>query len=116
MSITVKTTEQAIRLLQACKAEFKIILPTGEEFGTLEVVKKAEHKRTQRYPRGFLHDLYLPVLEPLPPGEVGVVLCPDAVDPTHMQSAICGWCSNRWGAGTYRSCVNGQSVEVLRIE
>jgi hypothetical protein len=116
MNVVAKAAQQAIALLNALKADFKIILPTGEEYGNLEIVRPKIYKRNQNYKRGTLIGVFLPIIESMEVGDVRVVEVPEGIEPDHMRGAMTGHISKRWGKGSAKTCVNGNTVEILRVQ
>jgi hypothetical protein len=115
MNVVAKAAQQAITLLNALKADFKIILPTGEEYGNLEVVRPKERTRVQHNKRGSLFAIYEPIINSMQVGDVKVVAIPEGVAPEHIRGAISGYASHHWGAGSAKTCVNDNAVEILRV-
>lgn len=115
MNVVAKAAQQAITLLNALKADFKIILPTGEEYGNLEVVRPKERTRVQHNKRGSLFVIYEPIIKSMRIGDVKAVTIPDGVAPEHIRGAISGYASHHWGAGSAKTCVTGNTIEILRV-
>jgi hypothetical protein len=117
-AITLKTIEQAIRLLNATGCKYKVIATDGQEFGELEIVRAPAKKKKQfgkLYPYGAMHKHYHPYLASLQVGDVACVpITP--FDANSLQSSITGWASKHWGPKTYKTCVSNNEVQVLRVE
>lgn len=115
MSVITVTAEKAVTLLKALKADFKIILPTGEEYGNLEVARASE-KRKNTNKRGSLFALYAHVLKDMQPGDVGVIPVPEGIVAENLRGAISGYASTRWGKGSARTVIENNTVEILRVQ
>lgn len=115
MNVVAKAAQQAISLLNALKADFKIILPTGEEYGNLEIVRPKVFKRIQHNKRGTLIGVYLPIIESMQVGDVRVVEVPEGINPDHMRGAMTSYTSKQWGNGSAKTCVTEKTVEILRV-
>lgn len=106
--------ERAINMLQALKAQYKIILNDGSEFGELEVVKS--NRRPLRYPLGALRDYYSPFIKDMNVGDVVVVPIGD-FDIDSIQGGICSFAGTTWGLKsvvTHR-LPDENTVEVMRL-
>jgi hypothetical protein len=116
MNVVAKAAQQAITLLTALKADFKIILPTGEEYGNLEVVRPKERTRVQVNKRGSLSAIYQPIIQEMQVGDVKVVPVPEGVGVENMRGAIAAFAVTHWGKGASKTCVTDQTVEILRVQ
>lgn len=106
-----------INVLNGLGAQYKIILPSGEEFGSLEVVIKKQRKRGEnRYPRMAVRNHFLPYVEKLAVGEA-VEIPLGEFDLIALGSNISAWCCDHWGKGnsTYASCKDKPAIELLRL-
>lgn len=115
MNVVAKAAQQAIALLTALKADFKIILPTGEEYGNLEVVRPKERTRVQMNKRGSLSAVYLPIIESMKVGDVMTVPVPEHLVAEHVRGAMAAYVSKNWGVGSAKTCINENAVEILRV-
>jgi hypothetical protein len=117
-AITMKTIEQAIRLLTATGCKYKVITTDGQEFGELEIVRAPVKKKKvfgKLYPFGAMHKHYYPHLVNLQVGDVACIpVAP--FDNNSLQSAVTGWASKTWGSGNYKTCVVNNEVQVLRVQ
>lgn len=102
--------------------KFKIILPTGQEFGELEVVKEKTRTRvvSKNRPYGSLRSYIAPFLEGMKAGDVCVIpLATDIpdFDSKKLMSNVSAYCCGNWGNGCaiVAPTPNG-GVEVMRIE
>ena len=115
MNVVAKAAQQAISLLTALKADFKIILPTGEEFGNLEIVRPKDRTRNMKHRRGALSDIYKPFIESMAVGDVVVIPVPEGIDPLDMRGSMSAFASKNWGNGSAKTCINENTVEILRV-
>lgn len=106
--------EKATNILKALKADFKIILPDGEERGDLFAFKKKSKESLPRYPRNETRKLYVHLLDKLTPGDVTEVPC-DGYDPRVISRDISAYACNVWGAGsvTVSTDRDARKVQVL---
>lgn len=118
--MTISKTEQiaidrAITLLRSLKAQYKIILPDGTEYGELTVAK-AKAKRTFKHPHGMMSAYFQPLVKDMKPGDV-LVIDASIYGPVDLRATLSGWCSARWGKGNVITSINHEtnSVEVLRV-
>jgi len=124
MDIIQKTAKDAARLLNAVRAQYIIVLPTGEQIieGDLKLhvpdAEPAKKKRAQsRNPLGFLRGHILPYLKPMKVGDVAVVPIPSTSDVKEIQGSSASIANVLWGAGNYKTMRNRETgnVEVLRM-
>ena len=108
MSVVTTTAEKAVSLLKALKADFKIILPTGEEYGDLEVARPKK--------RNNLMPIYVHLIEGMSVGDVNVIHAPEGVSVSNLRGAIAGYAFHRWGKGSARTCIVNNTVEILRVQ
>ncbi len=102
--------------------KFKVITPTGQEFGDLEVVKEKIRKRvvSKLRPMGTIRKYISPFLDGMKAGDIRVVpMSTDIPDfnSKKLLSSISGYCCQKWGNGcaVVAPTANG-GVEVLRVE
>ena len=112
MDVRTKAITQAVRLLNAAHAQFKIISENGEEFGELEIV--AAKTRTRRH-NVFAASGYIPKIEAMQVGDVEVLESPETEDVKKFRSAVCGCAGRVFGNGNYTTLVNGNTIELLRV-
>jgi hypothetical protein len=124
MDIIQKTAKDAARLLNAVRAQYIIVLPTGEQIiqGDLKLhvpdEKPAKRtKRASRHPHGFLNQHILPFLQPLNVGDVAVVPVPKGASMDEIQGSGASIASKLWGKGNYKTMRNDKTnnLEVLRM-
>lgn len=115
MSIQQRELDKFIALLNGLNAQYKIIIPDGDntlEYGDLEVAK---HERVQKVRRGDCLKVYEPLMSNLQIG--GVVAVPIGDLPLEsLRSSICSWAIRTWGLGSVTTMANhdNNTVEVLR--
>ena len=109
-----------INALNGAGANYKIILPDGTEYGTLETkpVKKTKPKssRASPYPRGELAGYIQPFLADVPVG--GVASIPYDKYPGPLLAMRCHSAAfDSWGKGNVMGTRNDKTktVEVMRI-
>jgi hypothetical protein len=109
-----------INALNGVEASYKIILPDGTEYGTLETkpVKKTKPKGTRAspYPRGELSGYIMPFLSDVPVG--GVASVPYDKYPGALLAARCHSAAfDSWGKGNVMGRRNDKTktVEIMRL-
>jgi hypothetical protein len=124
MDIITKTARDAARLLNAIRAQYIIVLPTGEQIiqGDLKLhVPDAKPdkraKRASRHPHGFLNQHILPYLQHLKVGDVAVIPVPNGADMDEIQGSGASISAKLWGNGSYKTMRNANTgnLEVLRM-
>lgn len=112
MDIKTKTIAQAIRLLNATGAQYKIIAPDGQEHGTLEVLRKPLITRRHNH---FAKSGFIDRIKACAVAEVLVLDVPDDSTADEFRKAVCSAASRHLGNGNYTTNINGETVELLRI-
>jgi len=109
-----------INALEGAKANYKIILPDGTEYGTLETkpVKTVKPKgsRASPYPRGELHSYVTPFLADMNVGDVMVI--PYGKYPGPLLATCCySTAFSLWGKGNCMGSRNDKTktVEIMRL-
>lgn len=124
MDIIQKTAKDAARLLNAVRAQYIIVLPTGEQIieGDLKLhvpdATPQRKKRAQsRNPLGFLRGYIMPYLKPMKVGDVCVIPVPNNADVKEIQGSAASISNVLWGKGNYKTMRNATTgnVEVLRM-
>ena len=124
MDIITKTARDAARLLNAIRAQYIIVLPTGEQIiqGDLQLhvpdAKPQRKVRAQsRHPHGFLNNHILPYLKDMKIGDVAVVPVPNGADMNEIQGSGASIAAKLWGNGSYKTMRNDKTgcLEVLRM-
>jgi hypothetical protein len=124
MDIITKTAKDAARLLNAIRAQYIIVLPTGEQIiqGDLKLhvpdatpAKKA--RQPSRHPHGFLNGHILPFIQHLEVGDVAVVPVPNGADMDEIQGSGASLSAKMWGNGNYKTMRNPNTgcLEILRM-
>ena len=124
MDIILKTAKDATRLLNAIRAQYIIVLPTGEQIiqGDLKLhvadatpPKKA--RTPSRHPHGFLNQHILPYLKDMQVGDVATVPVPNGADMDEIQGSSASIAAKLWGNGNYKTMrnYNTGNLEVLRM-
>lgn len=109
--IKAKALHQAVKTLEALGVQFKVIDNEGNHFGTLEVVKPKKYKPNY----GLFVSIYKPKLETLQVGDVAEFEMADKKSAVEFRSALSGAASNKFGPGNCITSVQGNLVEILRI-
>jgi hypothetical protein len=124
MDIITKTANSAARLLNAIRAQYIIVLPTGEQIieGDLKLhVPDAKPQRKvrapSRNPLGYLRKHITPYLQPLKVGDVAVIPLPANVIMKELQGSGASIANVLWGKGNYKTMRNEATgnLEVLRM-
>ena len=124
MDIITKTANDAARLLNAIRAQYIIVLPTGEQIiqGDLklhvpEATPPKKARAQSRHPHGFLNNHILPFIQHLEIGDVAVVPVPNGADMDEIQGSGASLSAKLWGNGNYKTMRNANTgcLEVLRM-
>ena len=124
MDIITKTARDAARLLNAIRAQYIIVLPTGEQIieGDLKLhvpdATPTKKKRApSRNPLGFLRGHIMPYLKPMKVGDVAVIPVPNNSDVKEIQGSCASMANVLWGKGNYKTMRNHNTgnVEGLRM-
>jgi len=110
--------EKLVNVLISVKAEFKIILPDGSEYGELMVQTKRKARDNRHrgyvYKRGETKSYYEPLVRDLGAGDA--VLVPyDRFDPTILSGNIGSYAGDTWGPGNYSVSKGPLGVSVVRF-
>jgi hypothetical protein len=124
MDIITKTAKDATRLLNIIRAQYIIVLPTGEQIieGDLKLhvpdATPQRKKRAQsRNPLGFLRGHIVPYLKPMKVGDVAVIPVPNGATMKEIQGSVASTANVMWGKGNYKTMRNSETgqLEVLRM-
>ena len=124
MDIITKTAKDAARLLNAIRAQYIIVLPTGEQIiqGDLklhvpEATPPKKARAQSRHPHGFLNNHILPFIQHLEIGDVAVVPVPNGADMDEIQGSGASLSAKLWGNGNYKTMRNPNTgcLEILRM-
>lgn len=109
------TIKKNLAILDNVGAQYKIILPGGEEIGTLVVKPPA---RNRKYAFGETRSYYVPIIEAanLQPGQL-VEIPFDRFDPIVLASNVPAYTYSLWGKGNTASHRNDAKgvLEVMRL-
>ena len=107
-------------------ARFKIVLPDGQEFGTLveaappKPPKTTSPKRNLTMPYGTIAKVFSGYLMPMTSGDVASIPIDVGttvgITPQRLRDNVQAWCCGHWGKGNYTVDFNaaGTMIEVLR--
>ena len=124
MDIITKTAKDAARLLNAIRAQYIIVLPTGEQIiqGDLKLhVPEAKPtkrgRQPSRHPHGFLNNYILPFIQHLEVSDVAVIPVPNGADMDEIQGSGASASARLWGNGNYKTMRNDKTgcLEILRM-
>jgi len=124
MDIITKTARDAARLLNAIRAQYIIVLPTGEQIiqGDLKLhvpdaTPPKKPRAQSRHPHGFLNSHILPYLKDMKVGDVATVPVPSGADMDEIQGSSASISAKLWGNGNYKTMrnYNTGNLEVLRM-
>ena len=124
MDIITKTAKDAARLLNAIRAQYIIVLPTGEQIiqGDLKLhvpdaTPQRKARTPSRHPHGFLNNHILPFLQHMKVGDVAVVPVPNGADMNEIQGSGASIAAKLWGNGSYKTMRNDKTgcLEILRM-
>ena len=111
--IVKRTIAQAIKLLDASGCKYKVIDQDGNEYGVLAVSEPKKASKSYKHPPGTMHRFYYPLIKDMKVGDVVVIKNFD-FEPRALQGAVTAWASEHWGKGSYKTCMVGPDVEILR--
>lgn len=111
-----KTLDDVLKMISGTGCRYKIVTPTGEEYGDLKIAVEPDQNIIKVKPQRakYKHLFEKQILE-LGVGEVAVIPVPDNVLVDNFQAAISGFCSNALGIGSFRTCRINGNVEVVRF-
>jgi len=114
--IQTKAINQALRILNAVGAKYKIIMPDATEYGELIIAKPEvkKYRRTLRHPRGTFSAFLAPLFENMKIGDVKQIPFGE-FKPEHLRSAATAYANHLWGPGSHTSTVTKHHVELMRI-
>jgi len=111
--IVKRTIAQAIKLLDASGCKYKVIDQDGNEYGVLAVSEPKKASKSYKHPPGTMYRFYYPLIKDMQPGDVVVIKNFD-FEPRALQGAVTAWASEHWGKGSYKTCMVGPDIEILR--
>jgi|APGre2960657444_1045066.scaffolds.fasta_scaffold95954_4 hypothetical protein len=115
MSVKEHALGKALQILGALKCEYKIITTDGQEHGNLVVVTNNNKRNKPLRPIGTYSNYIRPFIEHLKVGDVAVVPFGE-FSGGDLQSNVGARAIHLWGTGSYKSCITGTTVEILRIK
>jgi hypothetical protein len=124
MDIITKTAKDAARLLNAIRAQYIIVLPTGEQIiqGDLKLqvadaTPQRKARTPSRHPHRFLNNHITPYLKDMKIGDVAVVPVPNTATIDEIQGSGASIAAKLWGNGSYKTMRNYTTgnLEVLRM-
>ncbi len=116
MDIIQKTARDATRLLNAVRAQYIIVLPTGEQIieGDLKLhvpdaTPPKKKRAPSRNPLGYLRGHIMPYLKPMKVGDVAVIPIPNNSDVKEIQGSAASMSNVMWGKGNYKTMRNANT-------
>lgn len=114
-----RTLSSALRLLNTCGVQYKVITPWGEQFGTLPVAAETKDTKRRKAPRkyalGELRSLYGQAVATLKVGEVAQVPF-SGYPPNDLRGQMAAYAHGLWNKDSYRTCITETHVELMRIK
>jgi hypothetical protein len=114
MNVKTKALEQAIKMLDATGAQYKIISAEGNHYGELVLAEPAKPKSTKRYGM-FTPTCYTEQINAMKVGEVVVIAPPEGATPEELRSVMSGHASKKFGAKNHTTSITEGRVELLRL-
>lgn len=118
-SVQEKAVEQAVNLLNAAKAAYRIVTADNKVYESENYIVST-YKRTlsKDRPYGSIAAHFKPYVENLQVGESACIPFNENIHRSVLQSAVSAWMCGHWGKGSYTTLVNKdrQHLEVLRIK
>ena len=114
-----KAADKAIALLNASGAKYYVQFADGTEFKSEGFdVAPVGRKYKRIHKPGELQAIYMPAIQDLKPGDVGVIDIPAHIPIRHIQSAVLGATNRMWGASSAITERNADKTQltVLRVE
>lgn len=108
--------ERAIKILQAAKARYHIVLETGEQFG--EPINPPKPKKTKRYRAGPENAAIIKAaFDSMEIGDVCVLEPQEGDTAKRLRNNCISYAGNRWGSGTSIEAIvtPDNKVEILRV-
>ena len=124
MDIITKTAKDATRLLNIIRAQYIIVLPTGEQIieGDLKLhvpdaTPQRKRRAQSRNPLGFLRGHIMPYVKPMKVGDVAEIPVPNGATAKEIQGSSASIANVLWGKGNYKTMRNVETgnIEVLRM-
>ena len=112
MSIRHKAIEQAINILKACNAQYKIICADGTEYGALEAKPRPCSVKVNNFKRTG----YIEKVHSMKVGDIIEMQAPDDLPLEGLRSCVSSTASTHFGQGAVITTVNKETrvVEAMR--
>lgn len=110
--------DKAIRLLDSLKLEYVILTPDGDSIvqGDIEVSSKKHKRRKSDVPYGTYSTLFRSHgVDDMDIGDVLTIPC-GSFDPLIIRKTLAAHAANKWGGGSVVTSINGNDVEVMRVD
>lgn len=119
MNLKDLTFDRALNILRVLGAQY-IVVDHQQQLhthGDLKLAKPEKPVRRHRVvPMGTYKNLYYPLVKDLQPGGGVSITVPKDMDVEGFRASMGAWCGKQWGTGTYLTQIEGNVVEVLRVE
>ena len=112
MNIKQKTFERALKMLDASGAKYHVVFDDAS-YGA--PIQKARKRLPSKYKHGSLKEHMYSDISVLQPGEVAEISIGE-FDKASIQSSATAISNKLFGAGNYTTHINGNVLELLRIE
>jgi hypothetical protein len=109
------TIQTLTKLLDKWEIPYKILMPDGQELGTLPIDRKPK-RGARLHPMGTYRDYFLLFVKDMKAGDVVEIPC-GQFDLVPLRGAVAAWAVGNWGKGSATTHINSekQTVEVLRL-
>ena len=118
-SVQEKAVEQAVNLLNAAKAAYRIVTADNKIYESENYIASTNKRALSKdRPYGAIAAHFKPYVENLQVGESACIPFNEQIHRSNLQSAVSAWMCGHWGKGSYTTLVNKdrQHLEVLRIK
>ena len=109
--------KKAMVYLNSVGVDYFIRIPDGEDIvkGDLTIAIKETRKRIRKFPQGTFTRLYRSLkVDRMEVGDVMTI--PFGEYGKHqIQSTLTAFAAMTWGSGSYTTCLNGDSIEIMRL-
>lgn len=111
--------KKALNILKTLKAEYKIILPDGTQYGELKIEVKGSGRlsdmwKAQNRKRGDLSKYASPFVDKLNPGE-SVMIPYDKFTPESLIGSVAARASHSWGIASHTTHRTKEGVILMRL-
>ena len=104
-----RVLDSAVRMLISLGLEYAIALPDGQVLGTYAATKT---RRPKKYPHGSITSHIRPYLANAQRGDI-IVIPEGDYDLNTIQSTVCTYLGNVFGAGSYKTARANDALEIL---